>query len=161
MISVDKNTQSMTVSVDGLEEYVWPVSTGVAGYATPSGTYEPFRMEEFHYSEEWDDAPMPNSIFFTRMGHAIHGTEHIDKLGNRASHGCIRLDPANAATLFDLVQEVGLPNTTVVVAGPGARVKKAVVVRTNTVPKADEVGLIEMNTDTPAKPKLWPYERLK
>jgi hypothetical protein len=31
-------------------------------------------MEIDHYSEEWDDAPMPYSIFFTQIGHAIHGT---------------------------------------------------------------------------------------
>ena len=29
-----------------------------------------------HFSEEWDDAPMPYSIFFTKKGHAIHGTNH-------------------------------------------------------------------------------------
>jgi lipoprotein-anchoring transpeptidase ErfK/SrfK len=97
VVTINEHSQEMTVMVDGQEEYVWPVSTGVAGYGTPGGTYTPFRMEEFHFSEEWDDAPMPNSIFFTRLGHAIHGTEHIDKLGKRASHGCVRLDPANAA----------------------------------------------------------------
>jgi hypothetical protein len=31
-------------------------------------------MEKDHFSREWDDAPMPNSIFFTRQGHAVHGT---------------------------------------------------------------------------------------
>ena len=107
----------MTVSVDGTELYAWPVSTGVAGYTTPSGTYRPFRMEEFHFSEEWDDAPMPNSIFFTQRGHAIHGSEHVERLGRRASHGCVRLAPEDAATLYYLVEEVGLANTTVIVRG--------------------------------------------
>ena len=32
-------------------------------------------MEEDHYSKEFDDAPMPHSIFFTKIGHAIHGTD--------------------------------------------------------------------------------------
>src|SRR5262245_22251155 len=113
LISINEKSQEMTVTVDGQQEYVWPVSTGIARYATPTGTYKPFRMEEFHFSEEWDDAPMPYSIFFTPLGHAIHGTDYVDKLGRPASHGCVRLDPDNAATLFALVGEVGMPNTTV------------------------------------------------
>lgn len=119
IISIDKSTQRMTVSVDGEDQYVWPVSTAAAGYTTPSGTYRPFRMEEYHFSEEWDDAPMPNSIFFTRQGHAIHGSEHVATLGRRASHGCVRLAPEDAATLYYLVEEAGMANTTVIVRGGG------------------------------------------
>lgn len=33
----------------------------------------------------------------------IHGTNEVEKLGSPASHGCIRLSPQDAATLFDLV----------------------------------------------------------
>jgi lipoprotein-anchoring transpeptidase ErfK/SrfK len=121
VIFIDKSTQRMTVSVDGQEEYVWPVSTGAAGYTTPSGTYRPFRMEEFHFSEQWDDAPMPNSIFFTPQGHAIHGSEHVNSLGRPASHGCVRLAPEDAATLFYLVEEAGMANTTVIVRGGAAK----------------------------------------
>ena len=116
-ISINKASQRMTVSVDGQQEYVWPVSTGLTQYATPTGTYKPFRMEEDHYSVEWDDAPMPHSIFFTPLGHAIHGTEHVAHLGQPASHGCVRLAPENAATLYALVTEAGLANTTVTVQG--------------------------------------------
>jgi hypothetical protein len=78
------------------------VSTGTKGYATPSGAFRPFRLEEEHYSREWDDAPMPHSIFFTAASHAIHGTNAVRRLGSPASHGCVRLAPANAAKLFDL-----------------------------------------------------------
>ncbi len=117
VISINKGSQKMTVSVDGEREYVWPISTGAAGYTTPSGTYRPFRMEKDHFSEEWDDAPMPHSIFFTGAGHAIHGSFHVKSLGRRASHGCVRLAPANAAKLFTLVQKAGLSNTKVVVKG--------------------------------------------
>ena len=88
MITVNKVSQKMTVKVDGETEYVWPVSTGARGYDTPSGKYRPFRMEKDHFSKEWDDAPMPNSIFFTDRGHAIHGSFHVKSLGRRASHGC-------------------------------------------------------------------------
>ncbi len=47
-------------------------------------------MEADHYSKEWDDAPMPHSIFFTKRGHAIHGTDYARRLGDPASHGCVR-----------------------------------------------------------------------
>ena len=74
-IAIDKSTQQMTVALNGEPLFVWPVSTGAASYDTPSGTFTPFRMEKDHFSREWDDAPMPNSIFFTQKGHAIHGTD--------------------------------------------------------------------------------------
>ncbi|MGE3874527.1 MAG: L,D-transpeptidase [Parvibaculaceae bacterium] len=117
LISINKNSQKMTVSVNGEKTYVWPVSTGVQGYNTPSGTYTPFRMERDHFSKEWDDAPMPYSIFFTMEGHAIHGSPHTKRLGTRASHGCVRLAPANAAKLYALVQKTGMKNTRVVIRG--------------------------------------------
>jgi hypothetical protein len=117
LISVDKSTQRMSVSVDGEQRHVWPVSTGRAGYATPAGNFQPFRMEEDHYSKEWDDAPMPHSIFFTKIGHAIHGSLETKRLGTPASHGCVRLAPENAAKLFALVKQAGVMNTKVVISG--------------------------------------------
>ena len=50
LINVDKSTQRMTVSVDGVPRYVWPVSTGIAKYDTPAGSFAPFRMEKDHFS---------------------------------------------------------------------------------------------------------------
>jgi hypothetical protein len=107
----------MSVLVDGQERHSWPVSTGLARYDTPTGSYTPFRLEKDHFSKEWDDAPMPHSIFFTNRGHAIHGSDAIQRLGSPASHGCIRLSRENAAILFDLVKEQGLEKTKVVVSG--------------------------------------------
>src|SRR5437899_3072538 len=73
-ITIDKSAQRMTVAVDGATRWRWPVSTGARGYDTPSGSYTASRMEKDYFSKEWDDAPMPNSIFFTQRGHAIHGS---------------------------------------------------------------------------------------
>jgi hypothetical protein len=116
-ITIDKNAQQMTVAVDGVERYHWPVSTGIPSYETPNGSFRTFRMEEDHYSKEFDDAPMPHSIFFTKIGHAIHGTDSVSRLGSPASHGCVRLSRANAATLYDLVQREGVLKTTVTLTG--------------------------------------------
>jgi lipoprotein-anchoring transpeptidase ErfK/SrfK len=74
-------------------------------------------MEEDHYSKEFDDAPMPHSIFFTKQGHAIHGTDSVSRLGSPASHGCVRLSRANAQTLWDIVKAEGVLNTTVTLTG--------------------------------------------
>ena len=117
LISVDKTAQRMTVIVDGVRRYNWPVSTGGPGYDTPSGKYTPFRMERKHFSKEWDDAPMPHSIFFTQAGHAIHGSYQTRRLGSPVSHGCIRLAPFNAARLFALVKAEGMGNVRVQVSG--------------------------------------------
>jgi hypothetical protein len=116
-ITVDKNAQQMTVAVDGVERYHWPVSTGIPSYETPNGSFRTFRMEEDHFSKEFDDAPMPHSIFFTKIGHAIHGTDSVSRLGSPASHGCVRLSRAHAATLYDLVQREGVLKTTVTLTG--------------------------------------------
>src|SRR3954465_7835124 len=117
LVVVDKAAQRMTVSVDGKPRYTWPVSTGMTGHATPAGAFKAFRMEEEHFSQEWDDAPMPHSIFFTPAGHAIHGSSATRRLGSPASHGCVRLAPANAAKLFALVRAEGRTSTKVVVSG--------------------------------------------
>jgi hypothetical protein len=116
-IIISKAGQKMTVKVDGSTEYVWPISTGAAGYDTPSGNFKPFRLEKDHFSKEWDDAPMPHSIFFTPQGHAIHGSFYVKSLGRRASHGCVRLAPDNAKILFGLVGDAGLSNTSVTIKG--------------------------------------------
>ncbi|MBI4275713.1 MAG: L,D-transpeptidase [Rhizobiales bacterium] len=117
IISIDKSAQLMTVEVDGQPRYRWPVSTGRSKFATPSGSFKAFRMEEDHFSREWDDAPMPHSIFFTPKGHAIHGYLDTRRIGWPASHGCVRLEPQNAKTLFTLVKAEGVLNTRVVITG--------------------------------------------
>lgn len=116
-ITIDKDNQQMTVAVDGVTRYHWPVSTGIPSRETPNGSFRAFRMEEDHYSKEFDDAPMPHSIFFTKVGHAIHGTDSVGRLGTPASHGCVRLSRQNASTLYALVQEQGVLNTTVTLTG--------------------------------------------
>ena len=134
LINIDKTKQQMTVFLDGVESYNWPVSTGKAGYSTPSGTFTARSMNEIWYSKEWDNAPMPHAIFFMKDGHAIHGSYEVKNLGKPASHGCVRISPQNAATLYALVAKTGLRNTQVVLAGdaPGAGAKVASKSRSGT-----------------------------
>jgi lipoprotein-anchoring transpeptidase ErfK/SrfK len=104
--------------------YNWPVSTGreLVEYApngqrapsfTPQGYYEldPNRMYKHHVSGQWQQ-PMPHAMFFSwekngmQTGLAIHGAsgDDVAMLGQRASAGCVRLAPENAALLFNLIK---------------------------------------------------------
>src|SRR3990170_8519865 len=127
LVVIDKSTQEMKVFVDNVERYTWKVSTGLPGYETPSGTYTARSMNEIWYSKQWDDAPMPHAIFFTKKGHAIHGTDETKKLGRPVSHGCVRLAPENARTLFARDKEKGLEDTEIVMNGetPSSEAKVA------------------------------------
>jgi hypothetical protein len=117
VVIVDKTAQQLTVNVDGVTRYRWPVSTARWGYNTPNGSYRPQRLERQWYSRKYDWSPMPHSIFFAG-GYAIHGSYEVSRLGRPASHGCIRLHPNNAAILFDLVKR-NVNNTRIEVTGGG------------------------------------------
>ena len=129
LIAIDKTTQKMSVFIDGTKKYDWRVSTGRPGYSTPSGTYTATSMNEVWYSKEWDNAPMPHAIFFMTDGHAVHGSYEVKSLGKPVSHGCVRIAPKNATTLYALVAKNGLKNTQVVLTGvtPGGEYKVAQV----------------------------------
>lgn len=119
VIAIDKAAQRMAVTVDGKQEYLWKVSTGTGG-APKAGTYQPKRLEKSWFSRKYDMSPMPHSIFFDEeKGIAIHGTQYVSRLGTIASHGCVRLAPANAATLFNLVRQRGKADTTIIVTRSG------------------------------------------
>lgn len=64
------------------------------------GTFSVFLRDANYYSRRWK-CPMPNALFFYN-GHAIHSclSQDIGKLGRPASHGCIRVSPANSRKLF-------------------------------------------------------------
>ncbi len=104
-IAINLSSQTMHVDSDG-GSYDWRVSTARSGYATPRGHFHPSLLQRMHYSHKYHMSPMPYSIFFNG-GYAIHGTYSTADLGRPASHGCIRLDPSNAALLFDMVKAEG------------------------------------------------------
>jgi lipoprotein-anchoring transpeptidase ErfK/SrfK len=110
---IDIAQQTMTVSENGNVLYSWKVSTGRGPYRTPRGSFRPIRMHKMWYSRKYDNAPMPHSIFF-HGGYAIHGTDQVRHLGSPASHGCVRLHPSNAKTLYNLVKAVGSKNTRII-----------------------------------------------
>ena len=103
---IDLSSQRMNVFVNGSLMHTWPVSTARKGYFTPTGSYGVKSLQRMHYSKKYHNSPMPHSVFF-RGGFAIHGTGAVSLLGRPASHGCVRLAPGNAATLYSLIQQYG------------------------------------------------------
>jgi lipoprotein-anchoring transpeptidase ErfK/SrfK len=112
---INLSSQRMAVYVNGAPRYNWRVSTARPGYRTPTGTFKPTALVRYHRSSIYEGSPMPYSIFFLR-GYAIHGSYEIKHLGRPASHGCIRLHPANAAALYSLVRRYGTGNTLIKIA---------------------------------------------
>lgn len=111
---VSIGSQTMKVYHEGRLLFTWPVSTAKAGKITPPGTYEPEFLSRNHRSRRYNNAPMPFAIFYDG-NYAIHGTDQIKRLGQPASHGCVRLHPDNAKILFQMVKAEGMENTSVVI----------------------------------------------
>ena len=75
------------------------VSSGVAGYDTPTGTFTILEKDRDHHSNLYDDAPMPWMLRLTWDGVALHAGKVT---GEPASHGCVRLPAAFAKKLFEI-----------------------------------------------------------
>ena len=116
LIDIDLTRQRMTLTEHGKVSGNWPISSGTAEFRSPTGTFRPLWMSKMWYSKKYDNAPMPNAVFFSG-GVAMHATQATGMLGHPASHGCIRQSPANAATTYKLVAKHGNAHTKIVVHG--------------------------------------------
>ncbi len=76
-------------------------STGEPGYDTPTGTFPILQKRREHYSNLYDNAPMPFMQRLTWDGVALHAGQVVD---GPASHGCVRLPPAFARRLFGMTE---------------------------------------------------------
>jgi lipoprotein-anchoring transpeptidase ErfK/SrfK len=111
---IDLSDQRINVYKGKTLLHRWKVSTARRGYITPVGAYKPLYMQKMHYSKKYHNSPMPYSIFF-KGGYAIHGTGSLRRLGRIASHGCVRLHPKHAKSLYALVKQYGKENTTITI----------------------------------------------
>jgi hypothetical protein len=72
-----------------------PMLPGRKGYATPAGTFHVLSKEKMHLSKEFDNAKMPNSVFFY-PGDAFHtGSLSV------YSHGCVHLSASASLKFFN------------------------------------------------------------
>jgi lipoprotein-anchoring transpeptidase ErfK/SrfK len=109
-IEVNLSSQYMTVW-DGssvlAETYV---STGREGFDTPPGTFYISYKLEFQTMEgvlggEYYNVPdVPWVMYFTDVGHAIHGTYWHENFGAVMSHGCVNLPMDFAEWLYGIAE---------------------------------------------------------
>jgi lipoprotein-anchoring transpeptidase ErfK/SrfK len=122
-IDVDKATQTARLYLDGRYVNQWLVSSGTNGHGTPNvdthpngRIYQRYSSKKFPGGDFAGLGNMPYAVFI-RGGFALHGTPtgNWSKLGRRASHGCIRMHPDNAAYFNQLVRSVGVRQTWITV----------------------------------------------
>jgi lipoprotein-anchoring transpeptidase ErfK/SrfK len=106
-IDVNISTQRMTISTPQGTLGPWKVSTAGPGYKDAVGIFpiNPKRMHKMYNSVQYDGAPMPFAQFYTG-GYAVHATYATKHLGRPASHGCVRLSPKNAESLFNVTKPI-------------------------------------------------------
>jgi hypothetical protein len=146
LVNISKSQQRVSVTVDGVEAYRWAVSTGRRGYDTPAGNFRPQRLERHWYSRQYEMTPMPWAMFFHR-GYAMHATTEVTNLGRVASHGCVRLRPDNAATLYSLMRRQGMANTKIVVLNGALPLPPAPVVPPAPNVKPQGPGMAGVDSD--------------
>lgn len=116
-ITVDLSAQRARVKGPDFDR-TFVISSGLPPKATPGSgrCYAPDLLKEMHYSSLYNNAPMPNTIFFNG-NIAMHatGAEHL--LGQPASKGCIRLSKTDAKTVYNLVKANGKANAAICITG--------------------------------------------
>ena len=88
---------------------VTTVSTGRRGHETPVGTFTILQKRREHYSNLYNNAPMPFMQRLTWGGVALHAGQIP---GHPASHGCVRLPLAFARLLFGATEMGGAVHIT-------------------------------------------------
>ncbi|HLL49635.1 MAG TPA: L,D-transpeptidase [Thermomicrobiales bacterium] len=97
------------------DQVLWQghVSTGTAKFATPPGSYrvlsklESQTMEGVLGGEYYNVPDVPDVLYFTDRGHAIHGTYWHNNFGSPMSHGCVNL-PVDVADWMYEWSSVGM-----------------------------------------------------
>ncbi|HHY49217.1 MAG TPA: L,D-transpeptidase family protein, partial [Alphaproteobacteria bacterium] len=101
-IFVSKDTQSLVVYDGDRVVATTNVSTGKRGHTTPSGIFSIIEKKKTHFSNLYDDAPMPFMQRITWSGVALHESSHVPSYP--ASHGCVRMPRAFAKELYSMTQ---------------------------------------------------------
>lgn len=120
-LKADLSDKILYVERDGKVVKTYTFASGTSKYPTPRGT---FRIDKLVWNPAWippdskwakgktpkeaGDPANPMQlvkIFFREPDYYIHGTDQVESIGSAASHGCIRLDPVDAAELAIRVME--------------------------------------------------------
>lgn len=113
-VDINLSWQYMTVYQDDTVIYELYISSGRAGFDTPTGTFYVLSMlpsddmEGVIGGEYYNVPSVPNVMYFTNEGHAIHGTYWHNNFGTPMSHGCINMPEGAAAWLYSIAY-IGMP----------------------------------------------------
>ncbi|MEK9132965.1 MAG: L,D-transpeptidase [Patescibacteria group bacterium] len=118
-INVDISEQKMIIKIGDFVVREYLVSTGTFKTPTPIGKFKILNKQELRIAGAYPHYRMPKWQGFTKWGHGLHalpylandrGTfwnEALTHIGQRVSHGCIRLLPEDAGELYQLT-DVGV-----------------------------------------------------
>jgi lipoprotein-anchoring transpeptidase ErfK/SrfK len=120
-LRADLATRKLTVTRGGEVVKEYDVAVGQPRYPTPRGSYS---IRHIVWNPRWvppdtkwaaNKRPQPPGsarnpmkmvkIFFREPDYYIHGTGDVESLGEAASHGCLRMDPNDAADLALLLMD--------------------------------------------------------
>ncbi len=99
LMVVSLKTQRAVIYRNGVPIGISTVSTGRPGHETPTGVFVILQKHVEHYSNLYDNAPMPYMQRLTWGGIALHAG---NLPGYPASHGCIRLPHEFARLLYQM-----------------------------------------------------------
>lgn len=150
VVVVSLPQQRVHVYRNGARIGVSTISSGRRGYETPTGIFPIIERQTEHYSNKYDNAPMPFMLRLTMDGVAMHAG-HLP--GYPASHGCVRLPAAFAETLFGNVRR----GTVVVVAD--AKSAPAAVIAPGWITPVDPATGAARDPADDLLPTLWAPER--
>lgn len=114
VIEVDISEQTLKFKVGETVVRDFRVSTGTFSTPTPIGRFKLLLKQELRIGHKWPHYHMPNFMMFTEQGAGFHAlpylandggifwNEALNHIGQRASHGCVRMLPEEAADLFDI-----------------------------------------------------------
>ena len=98
---ISLSEQRLYVYRNGIAIGVSTISSGRRGMETPTGVFSILQKRVKHFSNKYNNAPMPYMQRLTWDGIALHGG-HLP--GYPASHGCVRLPQAFAEKLFAITR---------------------------------------------------------
>lgn len=101
LVIVSRDDQILYAYRNGIEIARSTISTGKKGHATPTGVFSILQKREEHYSNLYNNAPMPYMQRLTWTGIALHAGQLP---GYPASHGCIRLPLEFSKKLYGITQ---------------------------------------------------------
>lgn len=117
IIDIDISEQKLLLKLGNTIVREYTVSTGTFKTPTPLGRFKILNKQELRIANKWPHYHMPKWQGFTIWGHGLHGlpylandrgifwNEALNHIGQRVSHGCVRLLPEDAEDLYNLTTE--------------------------------------------------------